>query len=132
MMHLLSLLKKRKNGFALIEVLIALTVLSVILLSIYSGISTSINIVTGAKDLTTAMTIVRSKLTEFRMNRFREPDMSHEEVEGYESFLYSRTTTNYESELLGPLSAKRTEVTVFWKQNGKEKEYSGAIVYVSN
>ena len=130
MMHLLSFSKKRRNGFALIEVLIALAVLSIIILGVYTGLIKSIKMVTEAEDLTNAMTIVRSKLTEFRINRYREPDMSLEEVEGYGNYLYSRTTTNYESELLGPLPAKRTEIKVFRRKHNKEI-YSGAIIYVS-
>lgn len=123
---------RKKDGFALIEVLIAITILSIILLSVYSGLTSSIKVISGAKNHTTAMVIARSKLNEFRMNLLREPDISRSEIEEYDNFSYSRTTTNFDNPLLDMMSAKRTEITVFWRENDREKKYSISIIYISN
>ena len=122
---------KRKQGFALIEILIALAILSTILLAAYSGISTSVNTVKNAKNYSTAIIIAKTKLNEFKMNRMRGPDFSEEPVAGYDSFLCSRVTSKFEHPLLETIDAKRTEITVQWKENGKEQKYAASFIYIS-
>jgi hypothetical protein len=98
---------------------------------VYSGISSSINVITGAKNYSAAMIIAKTKLNEFRMNKMHAPDVSEEPVEGYESFFYSRKTANFEHPLLGPINAKRTEISVHWRENGKEKKYELSFIYTT-
>ena len=121
---------KMKHGFALIEVLIAMTVFSFIILSVYSGISASINSIKDAKNYSTAMMIAKTKLNEFKMNNMRGPDFYEEPVNGYDSFLCSKTTSNFEHALLGLTEAKRTEITVQWGKNGKEQKYAVSFIYM--
>ncbi|PKL40874.1 MAG: hypothetical protein CVV44_04505 [Spirochaetae bacterium HGW-Spirochaetae-1] len=124
--------KSSRSGFALIEVLIAVTILSIILLSIYSGISTSINVMSGAKNYTRAMIIAKSKMNEFIDSKMRGTDLNHEPVEEYENFFINRVTQRFEHPLLGPLPAKETEITVTWRENDREKEYSISYIYPTN
>ncbi len=49
-------------GFTLLEVLIALAILSVCLLAIYQGYSTSLAVVTSTRKLTTAVSYARNEL----------------------------------------------------------------------
>ena len=123
---------EKHRGFALIEVLIAVTILSIILLSIYSGVSTSLNVMTGARNYTTAMIIARSRLNEFRTAKMRGTDLSMEPVEEYPDFRYNRVTERFEHPLLGSLPAKRTEITVVWRENEREKKYSISYIYPTN
>ena len=121
---------KKKHGFALIEVLIALAILSTIILSVYSAISSSKNRIRSAKNYSTAMIIAKTKLNEFKMNRMRTPDFSEEPVAGYDSFLCSKTTSKFEHPLLGTIDAMRTEITVQWKENNKEQKYAVSFIYM--
>jgi len=124
--------QKKKSGFALIEILIALTILSIILLSVFSGISSSINVMSGSKNFSKAMIIAKTKLNEFLLNEMRGPDLSFELIEEYPNFQYSRVTERFEHELFGPLSAKKTIITVSWEEKGQLKEYSLTYIFPEN
>lgn len=118
-----------KKGFALIEVLIAVSILSIVLLSIFSAVSTTLHVLSGVRNSTRAMFIARSKLNELTMHRMRGTDISREEVKSYPGFTWSRETERYEHPLLGPLGAKKTEITVNWTDNGRERSYSITYIY---
>ena len=121
---------KRKHGFALIEILIAMTIFSFIILSVYSGISASINAIKNAKNYSMAIMIAKTKLNEFKISRMRDPDFSEEPVAGYDSFLCTRSTSNFDHPLLGMAQAKRSEITVIWKENNKEQKYAVSFIYM--
>ena len=118
-----------KKGFALIEILIAITILSFVLISVYTGVSASINVISGTKNYTKAMIIARSKLNEFIVRRMRGLDISMEQVEEFPGFYYSRSTERYEHAIFGPLNAKRTELIVSWKEKDREKKYKLSYIY---
>ncbi|HOP28477.1 MAG TPA: prepilin-type N-terminal cleavage/methylation domain-containing protein [Spirochaetota bacterium] len=119
------------NGFVLIEVLIAVTILSVVLLSVYSGISSGINIISNSRNYTTAMMAGKSLMNEFRSNNMRGADMKDVPVEGYPDFRYDRTSERYDNPLFGPLPVKKTEITVKWKYKGIENNFTLQYIYQS-
>jgi type II secretion system protein I len=121
----------QRRGFALIEVLIAAAILSVVLLSVISGVSTGINVITGNKNLTRAVLIAKSKLNEFKLLNMRGPDLENEPVEEYPNFSYSRRIQRYEHEMFGPIQAQRVEIIVRWKEGETEKRYSLSYIYPS-
>ena len=121
----------QRRGFALIEVLIAAAILSVVLLSVISGVSTGINVITGNKNLTRAVLIAKSKLNEFKLVNMRGPDLENEPVEEYPNFTYSRRIQRYEHEMFGPIQAQRVEIIVRWKEGETEKRYSLSYIYPS-
>ncbi len=122
-------LKHNVKGFALIEVLIAAGVLSIILLSIYSGISTSMKVISGARNRTYAVIIARSVLNEFRYDKMRGMDLSEVPADDYPGFTYSRVTVRYENPLTGALPANKTTITVTWKDNTRDKNYTLSYIY---
>jgi len=117
------------KGFVLIEVLIAVTILSVVLLSVYSGISSGINIISNSRNYTTAMMAGRTLMNEFRSNNMRGPDMTDVPIDQYPDFRYDRTSERYENPLFGPLPVKKTEIVVKWKYKGIENKYSLQYIY---
>ena len=119
------------SGFVLIEVLIAVTILSVVLLSVYSGISSGINIISNSRNYTTAMMAGKSLMNEFRSNNMRGADMQDVPIEGYPDFRYDRMSERYENPLFGPLPVKKTEITVKWKYKGIENNYTLQYIYQS-
>ncbi len=119
----------RSDGFALIEVLIAAAILSVVLLSVYSGISSGINIIGNSKNYTRAMIIGKSLMNEFRNDRMKGLDMKDAPVENYPDFNYDRVSERYENPMLGPLLVNQTAIKVKWKYKGIENSYELTMIY---
>ncbi len=121
----------KREGFAIIEILIAVALLSVVLMSIISGISAGIHAISGNKNLTRAVWTAKSRLNEFKTLNMRGPDLENEPIPEYPGFSYSRSIKRYEHELFGPIPANRVEITVRWKERETEKKYSISYVYPS-
>ena len=120
---------RESRAFALIEVLIAVTIASIVVLSVYSGVSAGTLAISQNAKLTRAILISKNKLNEFRLNNYRGTDLSHEAVKEYDGFTFSRVTERYENPLLSGLSAKKTTITVEWADNGREKTFSVFTVF---
>ena len=118
-----------KAGFALIEVHIAVTIVSIVVVSIYSGVSTGSMAITQNSNLTKAIIIARSRMNEFRLSGMRGTDLSNEEVKEYPGFSYNRVTERYENPMFGPLPAKKTLIKVNWQERGRERNYSLFTVF---
>jgi len=127
--NILNSISGRESGFVLIEVLIAVTILSVVLLSVYSGISSGVNIIGNSKNYTRAMIIAKSMMNEFRNDRMKGVDMKDVPVSSYPDFNYSRVSERYENPMLGPLPVNKTEITVRWKYKGIENSYELTMIY---
>jgi prepilin-type N-terminal cleavage/methylation domain-containing protein len=119
----------KQSGFVLIEVLIAVTILAVVLLSVYSGISSGMNIIGNSKNYTRAMIIARSLMNEFRSERMRGVDMKDEPVTNFPDFTYDRVSERYENPMLGPLPVNKTAIRVKWRYKGIDNSYELTMVY---
>lgn len=119
----------KSDAFAIIEILIAITIISIVLTTIISGISAGIVAISGNRNLTIAMIVARSKLNEFQMMRMRGPDIYDEPVKEYPGFSYSRRIKRFEHEIFGPIAAKRVEIVVSWKDRSKKKSYTISYIY---
>jgi prepilin-type N-terminal cleavage/methylation domain-containing protein len=116
--------KKHQKGFALIEVLVAVAIASIVVLSVYSGVSSGTMAVAQNAKLTRSIIIAKSKLNEFRAGGMRGTDLFHEEVKEYSGFTFSRETKRYENAMFGAFPAKITTITVHWEERGHQKNYS--------
>jgi type II secretion system protein I len=119
----------KKNGFALIEVLIALSILSIIVMSVYSAVGASSTILSGSGNRAKAMLIVKNRLNEFITSGMRGPDVTMEPVEGNPNFFYSRSSEKYENYLFPTLSARKYTFTITWNENKAVRTYK--ISYVN-
>jgi len=120
---------KKNRGFVLIEVLIAVTILSVVLLSVYSGISSGINIIGNSRNYTRAMIIAKTLMNEFRTDGMKGVDMKSAPVINYTDFYYDRVSERYENPMLGPLPINKTSIKVKWKYKGIENNYELTMIY---
>ena len=110
------------TGFTLVEILIALSILSIVLLSLFSGVSSCIYAIKGNTGYAKAIIIARNKMNEFMALNMRGADLEKEAVEEYPDFRVSRVTERFEHPFLPSLIvAKKTTVTVFWKEGDKER-----------
>jgi type II secretion system protein I len=123
------MISKNQHGFALVEILIAVTILSLILLSVLSSVSSSIYALGSGRYYTRAMLIAKSKLNEFILLNMRGMDISNEQVREYEGYKYSRTTTKFDHPMLGPIPANITKISVVWKWHGKTKKYTISYIF---
>jgi len=117
------------KGYAIIEILIAITIIAIVLTTIISGVSSGIVAISGNRNLTIAMIIARSKLNEFQLLRMRGPDINDEAVQEYPGFQYSRTISRFEHELIGPIKARKVVITVEWKERNRSRNYSISYIY---
>ncbi len=122
---------KRHGGFAIIEILIAVALLSVVLMSIISGVSAGIHAISGNKNIIRAAMAAKSRLNEFRAMNMRGPDLENEPVEEYPGFTYGRKIERYQHEVFGPIPAQRVEIVVRWKERDVEKKYTLSHIYPS-
>ncbi len=117
------------RGFAIIEILIAITILSIAMLAIISGVSSGIVAITGNKNITKAMFIAKNKLNEFHLYNMRGADINNDPVSEYQGFTYSRKISRFEHELFGQINAKRVEIIVNWTERGIPRRYSISYIY---
>jgi type II secretion system protein I len=122
---------KLKAGFVLVEILIALAILSTVLISVISGVTSSVYVISGMKNYTQAMIIARSRMNDFILKNTRGTDLRAQQLKEYPGFTYSRVTGPFEHALLGPLPAKKTDIIVSWKERGRKKKYSVSYIYQS-
>ncbi len=122
----------KSRGFSLIEILIATAILSIVLLGVYSGVSTSIRAMSRGAFKTRAMVISQSKLNEFILDSMRGADIQRQPVENYPNYYFSRTTKRYEHPMTGSLPAQRTEITVTWTENKRERKYTLSYIFTES
>jgi type II secretion system protein I len=122
---------RSRCGFALIEILIAITILSISLIGITSAVSGGIIAISQNKNLTIAMIIAKNKLNEFEMSNMRGLDINNEQVKEYPGFTFSRTVKRFEHILFGPLDANRIEISVKWQEKERDKLYTISYIYPS-
>ncbi len=120
---------KRVKGFVLVEILIALAILSTILISVISGVTSSVYVISGMKNYTSAMLIAKSKMNDYILKNMRGTDIKGLKVKEYPGFSYSRVTKRFEHPLLGPLPANKTDIIVTWKERGRKKNYKISYIY---
>jgi type II secretion system protein I len=120
----------REKGFALVEILIAVAVLSMVLLSVISGVSSSIYVISGMKNQTQAILLAKSRMNDFILHDLRGTDISREEIREYPGFTYSRNTKRFEHPWFqGPVPINITEIIVNWKEKEREREYKISYIY---
>lgn len=122
---------KSRRGFAIIEILIAVALLSVVLMSVISGISAGIHAIAGNKNVTRAMLTAKSRMNEFKTLNMRGPDLENEPVPEYPGFTYTRRVQRYQHEVFGPIPAQRVEIIVNWKERDIDKKYTLSYIYPS-
>jgi type II secretion system protein I len=121
--------RKRGGGFVLVEILIALAILSTVLISVISGVTSSVYVISGMKNYTHAMLIARSRMNDFILKNMRGTDLQGQQIREYPGFSYSRVTTRLEHPLLGPIPANITDIIVTWKERGRNKTYKISYIY---
>jgi len=120
---------KKSKGFALIEILVSITILSIALLGIMTGVSSGVVAIAANQNLTRAMLAGKSKLNEFILEDMRGPDIKKELIKEYPGLSYSRNITRYEHQMFGPVDAKKVDITVYWKDRNNEKSYTISYIY---
>jgi prepilin-type N-terminal cleavage/methylation domain-containing protein len=119
---------RSRHGFALIEVLISVTILSIVMLSVISGVLSCIYVISENGRYTRAMMIARSKMNEYLLDRKSSLDLVNEPVPEYPEFYYSRVTMGYQHPML-PFPVRKTDIIVSWKSERNRNPYKISYVY---
>ncbi|MCX8122967.1 MAG: type II secretion system minor pseudopilin GspI [Spirochaetes bacterium] len=122
-------MKISNKGFTLIEILVAIAILSIAMLGIMSAVSSGILGITKNKNLTIAMLIAQSQMNKFLIDNQRGPDLEDEPVSEYPGFSFSRTITRYENAMIGPIDAYKVVITVKWIERQQQRSYSISYIY---
>jgi prepilin-type N-terminal cleavage/methylation domain-containing protein len=122
-------MKKPNDGFTLIEILVAIAILSISMLGIMSAVSSGILGITKNKNLTTAMLIAQSQMNKFLIDNQIGPDLQDESISEYPGFSFSRTIPRYENAMIGPIDAYKVVITVKWLERNQERNYSISYIY---
>jgi len=118
-----------RGGYAIIEILVAINILSIAMLAVISGVSGGIIAISENRNRTRALIIAESKLNEFVLYRRRASDVRDEPVKEYPGFSYDRVIKRYEHALFGPVDAKKVDIIVKWKERGRPRSYTLSSVY---
>lgn len=119
------------EGFALIEVLIAVTILSIIIVALYSGVSTGALAIAQNRNMTRAILIARSQLNDYKKDSLKGPDINDKTLEDYPGFTFDRNIEKYENDMLPTLiQAEQVTITVKWKYNNRDRTYSLNYIYM--
>jgi len=118
-----------RGGFVLVEILIALAILSTVLISVISGVTSSVYVISGMKNYTHAMIIARTKMNDFMLKNMRGTDLKGQQVKDSPGFSYSRVTKRFEHPLFGPMQANITDIIVTWRERGRKRNYKISYIY---
>ena len=107
-------------GFTLLEVMIALAVMSIVLVSVYRMHSQSLTMNTAARFYTLAPLLAQNKMAELEtLSSDGFPDDSGDFGEQYPGYSWRTSLTEVSSEVLGEVAddLKRIDITVSYNNN---------------
>ncbi|MBN1501172.1 MAG: prepilin-type N-terminal cleavage/methylation domain-containing protein [Spirochaetes bacterium] len=124
--------KLLNKGFALIEVLIALSIITIVILGIYTGVSGSVLAISQSKEITNAVIIAKSKLNEFKADNMRGTDLNDQEIEDFPGYVFDRNIERYETEFFPDIPANIVKIRVRWNMDSTEKSFELSYIYATN
>ena len=108
------------SGFTLLEVMIALAVMSIVLVSVYRMHSQSLSMNTAARFYTLAPLLAQSKMAELEtLSSDGFPNDSGDFGEQYPGYSWQTSITDVSSEVLGEVAndLKRIDLTISYNNN---------------
>jgi general secretion pathway protein I len=113
-------ISKKLAGFTLLEVMIALAVMSIVLVSVYRMHSQSLTMNTAARFYTLAPLLAQNKMAELEaLSSEGFPDNSGDFGEHYPGYSWQSSVADVSSEVLGEVSndLKRIDLTVSYNED---------------
>jgi general secretion pathway protein I len=111
---------RTQSGFTLLEVMIALAVMSIVLVSVYRMHSQSLTMNTAARFYTLAPLLAQNKMAELEaLSSDGFPNDSGDFGEQYPGYSWQTSITDVSSEVLGEVAndLKRIDLTVSYNNN---------------
>ena len=120
-----------RRGFALIEVLVALTVLSIVIIPVLSSVSAAVNSIHTSKAYTKAIIIAKQYMNEFISSGMRsEIGPKDEAVKEYEGYKVDMNVEKFEHPLIpNVISAKKAVIDVKWVQGKRKNKFQLIYIY---
>lgn len=112
------------SGFTLLEVMVALAVMSIVLVSVYRMHSQSLTMNTGARFYTLAPLLAQKKLAELEsLSESVFPDDSGDFGEQYPGYSWRATVADVSSEVLGEVADDLKQIDLTVSLNGNQFSY---------
>ena len=120
---------KPRSAFTVLEVLIALSILSLTLMAIYQSLSSSIFVLQSTDDLWKAMAETQKELLRWERSKTPPPvSITQGSFENEEEFLGGYWKLDIEDQLPLPgISVRRVNYEITWSEGEREFRYSSAL-----
>ncbi len=120
---------KAKSAFSVLEVLIALSILSITLMAVYQSFASSLFVLQSTKTLWKAMAETQKELLRWERSKNPPPvSVSQGNVEEEVGFLDGRWKLDIEDKLLLPgIKVRRVNYEITWMEGEREYRYSSDL-----
>ena len=120
---------KAKSAFSVLEVLIALSILSITLMAVYQSFASSLFVLQSTKTLWKAMAETQKELLRWERSKNRPPvSVSQGSVEEEVGFLDGRWKLDIEDKLPLPgIKVRRVNYEITWMEGEREYRYSSDL-----
>ncbi len=124
---------KNSSGFSLLEILVAIAILGVALITLFELFSGSLKLARSSEDYLKATLLAQKKINDLRLENFYLQEAGESgEFEEDPAYQWSVTIEPYETEFKRSRekeTIKKIDLTVFWKVGGKQKSFSLVRLY---
>jgi len=118
------ILWKKKNGFTLLEVMVALSIISIVLISIYKLHADTLRMNQMTRFYSTAPLLAQRKLTEMKTNTLEELSSDSGGFgENFPDYNWRVTISDVESDVLGSAAENLKKIDVTVTTKGTELSY---------
>ena len=120
---------KTKSAFSVLEVLIALSILSITLMAVYQSFASSLFVLQSTKNLWKAMAETQKELLRWERSKTTPPvSVSQGSVEEDLGFLDGRWKLDIEDNLPLPgIKVRRVNYEIIWMEGEREYRYSSDL-----
>ena len=117
--------RREKTGFTLMEVMVALTVMSIVLVSVYRMHSQSLTMISDARFYTLAPMLAQSKLAELEvLSASVFPEESGDFGENHAGYGWKVSVSDVSSEILGAVAEDFKQIDITVAFNNDQMSYN--------
>ncbi|HUJ18081.1 MAG TPA: prepilin-type N-terminal cleavage/methylation domain-containing protein [Nitrospirota bacterium] len=123
-----SLVSRRSRGFTLLEVMVAVAIMAMVLVTLIGVKNRSMEDVLLAEHMTTATLLAKREMTDMLQNRANLPKENESEgefkEEEYKDYTWKKTIAPLTIETgtgTLPVTIKELKVAVLWKEGGRDE-----------
>jgi general secretion pathway protein I len=114
-----------KRGFTLLEVLVAISVLSIAIVALIQLFSGSLRTVSVSSEYSRAVTLAEARMRELQAgDSLKEGSSTETTKEGYRVYIDVRKSKDDEADASVPLSLYEITLTMSWGAQGRQRSFT--------